>query len=135
MFKEWSISLPFKTNPNGVRHVNWTKSCLYASPGHDGRYETKLDINEPWAPADWFHIATFCPSELALGACFPESCNSNLVANPGSLKINHVAKCHKLVWVKGQSTFILTDLDGNKYILGSTNSFEQSETGILDPAP
>mmetsp|Transcript_25731 Transcript_25731/g.18209 ORF Transcript_25731/g.18209 Transcript_25731/m.18209 type:complete len:200 (+) Transcript_25731:42-641(+) len=135
MFKQWSISIPFMSNPLGVRYVNWADSCLYASPGHEGEYETKLDINEPWPPANWFHIANFCSSDLTLGACFPEPCNSELNPNPGSLKINHVAKCHSIVWKKGQATFILTDPDGNKYILGSTTTLEQSETGVMDPAP
>lgn len=76
-----------------------------------------------------------CASELALGACFPESCNNKLAPNPGSLKINHISKCHSLIWVKGQNAYFLTDPDGNKYILGSSGSREQSDSGVLDPAP
>lgn len=80
-------------------------------------------------------MANFCPSDLAIGACFPESCPNMVKPASGSLKTLHISKCHRIIWKKGRNIPILADQDGNKYILVASTTREQAQSGILDPVP
>ena len=134
LYDSWDIDSPWQLNPGGIRHTSQDLTCLYSSPGYENSFSKKLDIEEPWAPKQWMYLANFCPSNLVLGACFPEPC-VNMKAVPGSLKINSLAKCHKMVWKAGRKVAILSDKDGNEHILVASRTHEESENGVVNPSP
>lgn len=135
-FENWvDVKNNWQKNPSGVRYTTMQRDCLYASPGYAAQHVHLIDAGEPWSPpVSWAYLAQSCAFETVMGGCFPSACvDGNAV--DGSLKFYEINKCHKMVWDKGTKVSIITDPDGNKYIMHSSSSAQAAADGIAHNSP